>query len=214
MKPIFKDRYDAAMKLVVKLEKFRGRNGIVLAVPRGGVPIGFVIAKELGFPLEVILSKKIGHPLNPEFAIGSVTLQGAVVNDSVLDVDASYIHRSADRILHDLKEKYKLYMGDQPSTDLKNKTIIVVDDGVATGSTLKATIYALRKFNPNEIIVAIPVAPPEAAAKLREITDELICLYTPQVFYGVGQFYHNFTQVSDEEVIRDLREINSKLKTV
>ncbi len=93
MKPIFKDRYDAAMKLVVKLEKFRGRNGIVLAVPRGGVPIGFVIAKELGFPLEVILSKKIGHPLNPEFAIGSVTLQGAVVNDSVLDVDASYIHR-------------------------------------------------------------------------------------------------------------------------
>jgi predicted phosphoribosyltransferase len=212
MKTIFNDRYDAALKLTVKLEKFRGKDGIVLAVPRGGVPIGFVIAKELGFPLEIILSKKIGHPLNPEFAIGSVTLQGAVVNDNVLDVDASYIHRSADRILHDLKEKFKLYMGDQKPTDVKGKTVIVVDDGVATGSTIKATIFALRKNEPKEIIVAVPVSPPETANRLRELADELICLHIPQDFYGVGQFYKNFAQVTDEEVIQHLKEINSNLK--
>lgn len=212
MNNVFKNRYDAAMQLAAKLEKYRGKDGIVLAVPRGGVPLGYVIAKELGFPLEIILSKKIGHPHNPEFAIGSVTLHGAVIDDSVMDVDMDYIHRTADRILHDLKEKFKLYMGDQRPTSLKNKTVIVVDDGVATGNTLKATIHAIRKDKPKEIIIAIPVAPPSTADKLRKIADELICLHSPLDFYGVGQFYDDFSQVSDEEVIQHLKEINSNAK--
>jgi predicted phosphoribosyltransferase len=212
MDNIFNDRYDAAMQLVGKLEKYRGKNGIVLAVPRGGVPVGYVIAKELGLPLEIILSKKIGHPQNPEFAIGSVTLQGAVVNDNVRDVDMDYIHHAADKILLDLKRKFKLYMGDHKPADLKNKTVIIVDDGVATGSTIKATIYALRKNNPKEIIIAVPVSPPETARQFSELADEFICLHTPSDFYGVGQFYDDFRQVSDEEVIQHLKEINSNLK--
>jgi len=142
---MFKNRYDAAMQLAVELEKYRGRDAIVVAVPRGGVPIGYTVAKELGLPLEIILSKKIGHPYNPEIAIGSVTLHGAVIDDRVMDVDMDYIHRTADRILHDLKEKYKLYMGNRKPRDLKNKTVIVVDDGAATGNTLMATVRAMRK---------------------------------------------------------------------
>lgn len=209
---VFKNRYDAAMKLAAKLEKYRGKDGIVLAVPRGGVPIGYIVAKELGLPMEIILSKKIGHPYNPEFAIGSVTLHGAVIDDNVMDVSMDYIHRESDRILHILKEKFKLYTGGQKPAALENKTVILVDDGVATGNTIKASIHAIRKNNPKEIIVAIPVAPPETARKLRELSDELICLHTPQDFYGVGQFYDDFSQVSDEEVIQHLKEINSNLK--
>ena len=214
MNTIFKDRYDAAMQLVLKLEKYRGKDGIVLAIPRGGVPIGYVIAKELGLPLEIILSKKIGHPYNPELAIGSVTLHGAIIDDNVLDVDMDYIHRTADRILHDLKEKFRLYMGNQKPTSLKNKTVIVVDDGVATGNTLIATVHAIRKDKPKEVVIAIPVSPSKTTEKLRGISDELICLYTPQIFYGVGQFYENFSQVTDEEVIKHLKEINSTSKAV
>lgn len=211
---IFKGRYDAAMRLVKKLEKYRGKDGVVLAVPRGGVPIGYVIAKELGLPLEIILSKKIGHPYNPEFAIGSVTLHGTVINDNVIDVDRDYIQRTVDSILHNLKEKSKLYMGSHKPVSLENKIVILVDDGVATGSTIKASILAIRKNDPQRIIVAVPVSPPETAVKLREMSDEFICLHTPQDFYGVGQFYDDFSQVSDEEVIHQLKEIYSQSKAV
>lgn len=210
MKTIFKNRYDAAMQLAEKLQKYRGKDGIVLAVPRGGVPIGYVIAKELGLPLEIILSKKIGHPYNPEFAIGSVTLHGAVIDDNVMDVSMDYIHREADRILHTLKEKFKLYTGGHKPSSLKSKTVIVVDDGVATGSTIKATVHATRKDNPKEIIIAVPVSPPSTANELREISDDFVCLSTTKDFYGVGQFYDDFSQVSDEEVIELLKEVNAK----
>ncbi len=210
MKPIFKDRHDAAMKLAEKLVPYKGKNGIVLAVPRGGVPIGYVIAKELGLPLEIILSKKIGHPYNPEFAIGSVSLHGALIDDSVMDVDMDYIHREAERIFKELKSRFKLFMGDRKPATLKNKIVIVVDDGVATGSTIKATVHSIRKDNPKEIIIAVPVSPPQTAYELRNICDDFVCLSTPQEFYGVGQFYDDFSQVSDEEVIQLLKEVNAK----
>lgn len=209
---MFKDRYDAAMQLAQRLEKYRGKDAIVLSVPRGGVPLGYVIAKELGLPQEIILSKKIGHPFNPEFAIGSVTLHGAVINDNVTDVDKTYIERTAKKIYNDLQEKFRLYMGGHKPADLKNKTVIVVDDGVATGSTIKACIHAIRKNHPKEIIVAVPVSPPETALELRELADTLICLYIPSDFYGVGQYYEDFSQVSDEDVIRLLKETHSKTK--
>lgn len=212
MKTIFKDRQDAAMQLAEKLASCKGKDGIVLAVPRGGVPIGYIIAKELSLPLEIILSKKIGHPYNPEFAIGSVSLQGAVINDSVMDVDMDYIHRTADRILRELKQKFKLYMGDRKPASLKDKTVILVDDGVATGSTIIASIHAIRKHKPREIIIAVPVSPSGTAGKLRVLVDAFICLHIPEEFYGVGQFYGNFSQVSDEEVMQCLKEINSNLK--
>ena len=209
---MFKNRYDAAMQLAVELEKYRGRDAIVVAVPRGGVPIGYTVAKELGLPLEIILSKKIGHPYNPEIAIGSVTLHGAVIDDRVMDVDMDYIHRTADRILHDLKEKYKLYMGNRKPRDLKNKTVIVVDDGAATGNTLMATVRAMRKDKPKEIIIAVPVSPPDTANQLRSVSDDFICLSTPHEFYGISRFYEDFSQVSDEEVIELLGNVNEKKK--
>ncbi|MGZ4056794.1 MAG: phosphoribosyltransferase [Bacteroidia bacterium] len=209
---MFKDRYEAAMLLAKKLEKYKNKEGIILAVPRGGVPIGYVIAKELGFPLEIVLSKKIGHPRNPEYAIGSVTLHGAVVSDNVMDVSIDYIQKEADRILLNLKEKFKLYMGNRRPADLKNKTVIIVDDGIATGNTILATIDSIKKSNPDKIVVAVPVAPPATVRKLANVVDEVICLLTPTNFMGVGEFYSNFSEVSDEEAIQFLEEVNKTKK--
>jgi predicted phosphoribosyltransferase len=211
---MFKDRYDAAMELALKLEKYKSNDGIVLAIPRGGVPIGYVIAKDLGFPLEIVLSKKIGHPSNPEYAIGSVSLDGLVINDSVSDVSEEYIYRTAGKILQDLKTKFKYYVGDQEPTNLKDKTVIIADDGIATGSTIIATIQSVRKMNPKKIIVAAPVASPPSISKIKSIADEIVVLLTPQNFMGVGQFYHDFSQVEDEEVILLLKEANANSKLV
>lgn len=205
---MFKDRNEAAILLAKKLDKYKHKDGVVLAVPRGGLPVGFIIAKELGFPLEVVLSKKIGHPRNPEFAIGSVSLHGAIINDGVLDVSTDYIQNEANRIQKSLKEKFKLYMGKRKQINLKDKTVIIVDDGIATGSTILATIDVIRKSGPREIIVAVPVAPPSAVDKFTNAVDEFICLLIPDDFMGVGQFYENFSQVSDEEAIQILSEAN------
>jgi predicted phosphoribosyltransferase len=203
---MFKDRHEAAMLLAKKLEKYKNKNGIILAVPRGGVPIGYYIAKELDLPLEIILSKKIGHPNNPEYAIGSVSLHGTIVNSNLGDVSMDYINKEAEKISTALKEKFKLYMGNRKPTDLKDKTVIVVDDGIATGNTIIATLEMIKKSRPKEIIIAVPVAPPETAKNLTKLVDEFICLLTPENFMGVGQFYKNFNQVSDEEVIKFLDE--------
>lgn len=208
----FKDRDDAAAQLAEKLGNYRGKDGIVLAVPRGGVPIGYVIAKALSWPLEIILSKKIGHPYNPELAVGSVNIHGAVISDNILDVDADYIQREAGRIHKELEDKFRLYMGKRKPTALTNKTVIVVDDGAATGNTLQATVHAIRKEHPGKIIIAIPVSPKGAITKLEKVADEVICLHSPENFYGVGQFYLDFSQVSDQEVIDKLKPISSTLK--
>lgn len=203
---MFKDRLDAALQLSKRLEKYKYKNGIVLAVPRGGVPIGHVIAKSLGLPLEVILSKKIGHPYNSEFAIGSVSLHGTVMNDSYPDVPESYVREEGKRILEALKEKYRLYAGKKKPTNLKNKIVIIVDDGIATGNTLLATIDAVKRSDPKEVVIAVPVAPLTTVKKLSKSVNELICLLIPEFFMGVGQFYEDFSQVSDEEVINLLKD--------
>jgi predicted phosphoribosyltransferase len=207
---MFKDRYDAAMGLALKLEKYKGKDGIVLAIPRGGVPIGYVISRELGFPLEIALSKKIGHPTNKEYAIGSISLDGIFINKDVTNVSEGYIQKEANRILKDLKTKFKYYMGDREPTNLNNKTVILVDDGIATGSTIIATVNSIRKMNPKEIIIAAPVTSPTVVGKLRGISNAVIFLLIPENFKGVGQFYHDFTQVKDEEVIRLLKEADVK----
>lgn len=209
---MFKNRNEAATLLAEKLEHYKNKNGIVLAVPRGGVPIGYIIAEKLGLPLEIILSKKIGHPLSPEFAIGAVTLQGLVSYDRMSDVSESYIKEEANRIQKELAVKYKLFMGDRKPTDLEGKIVIITDDGIATGNTLAATIDTIRKSNPEKIVVAVPVAPPDTADRFRNLADEFICLDEPYGFSAIGQFYYDFSQVSDEEVKELLNKIQEKNK--
>lgn len=204
---MFKNRNEAASLLAKKLKTYKNSNGVVMAIPRGGVPIGFVIAKELSLPLELVLSKKIGHPYSPEFAIGSVTLQGVVIDERTHDVSMDYIQEEVARLKKILKEKFNLYMGHKKPVDLKNKTVIIVDDGIATGNTIIATIEAIKKSWPKRIIIAVPVAPPRTVDKISDLVDEFVCLDMPDDFHAVGQFYEDFSPVEDEEVIRLLHEL-------
>ena len=201
---MIRDRQDAAERLTQRLLKYKGENGIVLAIPRGGVPIGAYIAKELGFPVEVILSKKIGHPNNPEYAVGAVSMDSVEVNEN-LNISKEFIDRETQKIQEELKRRYQLFMGNHKPADLKDKLVILVDDGIATGHTLMSTILMVKKQNPKKMVVAVPVAPPSAIETFEPMVDELICLLAPPGFFAVGQFYENFQQVSDEEVISALQ---------
>lgn len=199
------NRESAARELAQRLQKYKGEQGVVLAIPRGGVPVGAPIAKSLGMPLEVTLSKKIGHPANPEFAIGSVSLKSVAVDERA-EVPAEYVEREVKRIRESLKQKYDLFMGNRQHVPLNDKLVIIVDDGIATGKTLEATVKLVKTENPKKIVIAVPVAPPEAIERFRSMVDEVICLLTPPFFQAVGQFYEEFTQTSDEEVIQLLQE--------
>jgi putative phosphoribosyl transferase len=207
---MFLDRYDAAKQLVEKLDEFKNKNAIIIAIPRGGVPLAYYISKTLDLPLEIFLSKKIGHPNNPEFAIGAVTLNGVMLDDSSNDVSKDYLKTEIDRILRSLKEKFNLFMGNRKPLDLKNKTVIIVDDGIATGNTIQATVEVIKKNKPKKIIIAVPVAPHSATKKLSNIVDEFICLHTPKDFIGVGQYFERFPQVNDQEVIQLLIDANKE----
>lgn len=207
---MFIDRYDAAQQLVKKLEKFRNKNAIIIAIPRGGVPLAYYISKTLNLPLEIFLSKKIGHPNNPEFAIGSVTLNGVMLDDTSNDVSQDYLKTEIDRILRSLKEKFILFMGDRKPIDLKNKTVIIVDDGIATGNTIQATVDVIKKNKPKKIIISVPVAPHSATKKFSNKVDEFICLHTPKDFIGVGQYFERFPQINDQEVIQLLTDANKE----
>ncbi len=203
----FKDRRDAAMKLIPYLNKYKNEHGVVLAVPRGGVPLAYYIAKEYNFPLELLMTKKIGHPDNPEFAIGAVSLEDYIV-DEYSNAPQSYIDKSVVTIRKNLEEQYKRFMGNHKPVDLENKIVIIVDDGVATGNTILSSIKMLRKRKPKKIVVVVPIAPPQTAVKIKKEVDDFICLYMPEDFMGVGFHYMDFSEVSNEEVMRLLNEIN------
>ena len=207
----FNDRYDAAMQLAPLLEKYKNEKGVILAVPRGGVPIGYYLAKYLDFPLDLLMTKKLGHPGNEEFAIGAVSLEGSIIEETT-GVPEQYIREETRRIREQLKERYIKFMGNKEPVDIKGKIIIVVDDGVATGRTILSTIKILRNKEPRKIVVAVPVASEEAADRIREVVDDFICLHTPYPFYGVGRFYADFTQVEDEDVLLLLNELNTRGK--
>jgi predicted phosphoribosyltransferase len=203
---MFINRLDGAIQLVLKLKKYKGKDGIVLAIPRGGVPVGYVIAKELMFPLEVMLTKKIGHPFNSEYAIGSVSMDGTIVINNITGVSEKYIQEKSEELKKSLKEKFAFFMGDRKPQSLKNKVVILVDDGIATGSTMIASIQSIRTQQPKSLIVAVPVAPPDTAEKIKLLVDEFVALSLPHNFQAVGQFYEDFPQVSDEEVIELLKK--------
>ncbi len=208
---MFQDRFDAARQLASKLSKYKTKTAIILAIPRGALQIGYVLAKELKLKLDVVLSKKIPYPGDPEFAIGAVSLESEFVDKRLLETEGIseiYVKEKVIELRQLLKERDKKYHESVKPVKLKDKIVIIVDDGIATGNTITAIIGLVKKAKPKKIIVAVPVAPPEIISSLKKLVDEVVCLYTPESFYGIGQFYQNFEQVEDEEAIKLLKEAN------
>ena len=205
MKPPFRDRSDAGRHLAAKLAPYADRPDVlVLALPRGGVPVGYEAARELGAPLDVFLVRKLGLPGHEELAMGAVATGGVrVLNDQVvraLGVPDYVIDAVAAWEEQELARRERLYRGDRPPPDVRGRTVILVDDGLATGATMHAAIQALREQQPARIVVAVPTASPETCERLREEVDDVICAVTPEPFYAVGLWYENFSQTTDEEV--------------
>jgi len=208
----FKNRVDAGNQLASALKPV-SKDALVLAIPRGGVVVGFEVAKALGAPLDVVITRKIGAPANPELAIGAVAEDGtAILNDSIvrmLQVSKGYISEEVEKQKLEIKRRLLRYRGEVPYPSLANREIIVVDDGVATGSTLKAALMSIRKKGAKTIIVAVPVGPPDTVSQLNRMADHVVCLRTPEPFYAIGEFYDDFEQTEDKEVIK-LLQMNKK----
>lgn len=202
---IFRDRQDAGLRLAGTLGAYAGRNDvIVLALPRGGVPVAFEVARALDAPLDVFVVRKLGVPGMTELAMGAIASGGTrVLNREVVEglgITDETIERVARDELQELNRRERSYRGDRPPTELRGRTVILVDDGLATGSTMRAAIAAVKQREPDRLIVAVPVAAPQTADAIREEVDELIVLETPPGFFAVGAYYAEFTQVTDDEV--------------
>jgi putative phosphoribosyl transferase len=205
MRERFADRTDAGRRLLEGLRKYAGRpDAVVLALPRGGVPVAYEVAQGLGLPLEAFLVRKLGVPGREELAMGAIASGGArVLNHEVLaggDLSDREVDEVAQRELRKLAEQELKYRGDRPPRALDGITAIVVDDGLATGATMRAAVRALRDLGAGQIVVAVPVASPQACAALGEEVEEIVCLNTPEPFAAVGFWYRDFSPVSDEQV--------------
>lgn len=206
----FADRVDAGKKLAKALEGFTYKNGLILAIPRGGVVVAYQIAEALDMPLDVIIPRKLGAPYNSELAIGAVTEDGSTVLDenlvAYLNVSSDYILKESEQQKQEIERRQNIYRQGMPPRTIAGKEVIVVDDGIATGSTMKAALLSIRNRGAKSITVAIPVGPPSTIEELEEIADKIVCLYTPNYFQAIGQFYKDFSQTSDEEVIELLKK--------
>jgi putative phosphoribosyl transferase len=201
----FRDRHDAGRRLATELRAYAKQPDVlVLALPRGGVPVGYEVASALGVPLDVFIVRKLGLPWHEELAMGAIASGGVRVLDEdmirVARVSAADLERVTAAEQAELERREKQYRGDRPFPDLQGKTVILVDDGLATGSTMRAAVQALRQEGPARIIVAVPVAAPETCDAFREIADDIICAETPEPFRAVGLWYEDFSQTTDEEV--------------
>jgi putative phosphoribosyl transferase len=208
---LYKDRKEAGKKLAEKLSRYKGREDVVvLGLPRGGVPVAYEVAKALNTPLDIFLVRKLGLPGHEELAMGAIASGGVhVLNEDVvvaLDIPEKLIDKVAEREQKELERREKLYRGDRPPTQIKGKTAILIDDGLATGSSMRAAVEGLRAQGPQQIVVAVPIASPESCEALEEEVDNIICASTPTPFYGVGLWYQNFAQTTDEEVRLLLQE--------
>jgi putative phosphoribosyl transferase len=205
---MFVNREEAGKLLAKELVDYKNKkDAVIVTIPRGGVPLGYIIAKELKLPLDIVLSKKIGHPLHKEFAIGAVTLNDIILSEAADTVSTEYIEAETTRIRTVLKQRQNWYYGNKTALNLKDKLVILVDDGVATGNTLISSIKLIEKQKPSQIIVGLPVGPPSTIKKIRALpyVNKTICLLTPYYFHSVGEFYETFNPVDDKEVIRLLK---------
>lgn len=205
--PMFKDRMDAGQRLAERLQEYKGQDLVVLAIPRGGLPIGAIIARSLQAPLDVVLSKKIGHPNSKEFTIGAVSMEHMILGDTT-GIERDYIEKETVKIRRKLSKDRERYYKKKKPVSLRDKVVLIVDDGIATGNTILVTAELIHALKPRKTIVAIPVAPKSAIPMLKAspYIDEVICLAAAYNFQAVGQFYQHFHQVSNEEAIAILEE--------
>ena len=201
----FKDRRDAGRQLAQALRSYAGRSDVlVLGLPRGGVPVAFEVAQALGAPLDVFIVRKLGMPRYQELAIGAIASGGVrVLNEGLIrtagvsQLDIEAVTAAEER---ELNRRLRRYRGDRPLPEIAGRTVILIDDGLATGSTMQAAVMALRQERPAAIVVAVPTAPPETCDAFRGLVEEVVCAVTPEPFYGVGLWYQDFSQTTDEEV--------------
>jgi putative phosphoribosyl transferase len=204
----YRNREEAGRELAGALLKYKQEKPVILAIPRGGVPVGFEVAKALDAPLDVIVVRKLGAPDEPELGIGAVVdgdnPQG-ILNERIiseLGVSQEYLEQEVERQLKEIRRRQKAYRGGRPRVDVKGRAAIVIDDGIATGSSVRAALRGIRRAGPKKLVLAVPVAPAETIDAMREEADEIVCLMMPYPFYAVGQFYRDFHQVTDDEVTK------------
>lgn len=212
----FRDRRDAGRKLAEKLQYYAGRADVVIfALPRGGVPVAYEVALALNALLDIFIVRKLGLPGREELAIGAIASGGIrVLNDDIirlLDIPEKVIDLVAQRELQEVQRRERIYRGDRPAPEIRNRTLILIDDGLATGASMRAAVTGLRAQQPARIVVAVPAAAQEVCEEFRREVDEMLCLITPEPFYGVGRWYEDFSQISDDEVRRLLEEANRQL---
>jgi len=206
---MFSDRDDAARRLAERLTGYRGRNPLILAIPRGAVPMAKIIADRLGGEFDVVLVRKLRAPQQPELAIGSVNESGWTYLADYAEAygaDARYIESEKRLQLQTIRARRAQYTPIRPPLDPAGRIVIVIDDGLATGATMISALQGLRACRPAKLICAVPVAPPDTVAKVADLADEVVCLETPAFFQAVGQFYRDFGQVNDDEVIGILKQ--------
>jgi len=212
----FRDRSDAGRRLATALSSYKDRHPVVLALPRGGVPVAAEVAAALDAPLDLILVRKIGVPAQPELAMGAVvdgTAPIVVRNEEVIELSGTTsdeFDAACARELAEIERRRQLYIGDRARAEIAGQVVIVIDDGIATGATTRAALQAIRNRKPKELVLAVPVAPPDTITRLRGEVDALICLETPELFGAIGYFYRDFRQVSDQEVVAILERFPAK----
>jgi putative phosphoribosyl transferase len=203
---VFRDRREAGELLARRLRRLRTSDAVVLGLPRGGVPVAAEVARALGAPLDVLVVRKLGCPWQPELAVGAIGEGGIrIVEDRILaevGLDADELERLTSRETRELERRLRRFRGDRPPLDLQGRTVIVVDDGIATGATARAGLEVARRRGAATVVLAVPVAPPVAVRELAEVADEVVCLHQPDAFWAVGQFYADFSQTPDAEVAR------------
>lgn len=209
---LFKDRADAGRQLAAELGEYANRHDVVvMALPRGGVPVAFEVAQQLHAPLDIFLVRKLGVPGHEELAMGAIASGNVrVINQQVvrsLGIQQAAIDAVAEQELRELQRRERAYRGDRPVPETRGRTVILVDDGLATGSTMRAAATALRQTEPLRLVVAVPVASPDTCNEFREEVDEIVCAQTPEPFYAVGRWYKDFSQTTDEEVHQLLQHV-------